>query len=90
MAGLPAPQYEYQIALPDVGDGGVDGEEALLEEDAADAAARRRAEAKAREQAALRKRSQAGIMATMLAVYYMYLPKQHLLEMQLQVVISQH
>ena len=58
LAGLPAPQYEYQIALPEVADEGAEGDEAVVEEDAADVAARKRAEAKAREQASLRKRSQ--------------------------------
>ena len=57
MSGLPAPQYEYRIAMPDVADEGADADE-VTEEDAADIAARKRAEAKAREQAALRKRSQ--------------------------------
>ena len=58
LAGLPAPQYDYQISMPDAPEGDdAEGDE-ILEEDAADATARRRAAAKAAEEAALRKRSQ--------------------------------
>ena len=57
LAGLPAPQYDYQISLPELPDTDMEVDE-LLEEDAADAAAKRRAAAKAAEEAALRKRSQ--------------------------------
>ena len=58
LAGLPAPQYEYQIAMPEVAEDGMDGDDIIMEEDAADVVAKKRAAAKAREEAALRKRSQ--------------------------------
>ncbi|KAK9814983.1 hypothetical protein WJX73_003873 [Symbiochloris irregularis] len=56
LAGLPAPQYEYQIAMPEIEDEAPTDD--VMEEDAADVAARKKAAAKAREEAALRKRSQ--------------------------------
>lgn len=56
LAGLPAPQYEYQVAMPELPDDG-EADDTPMEEDAADVAARKRAAAKAREEAALRRRS---------------------------------
>lgn len=57
LSGLPAPKNEYQIMVPE----NVFEDEPMeegIEEDAADIAERKRAEAKAREEAELRKRSQ--------------------------------
>jgi len=55
---LPAASFEYEIAVPELPDDAAgDGEG--IEEDAADAAARRKAEAVARAEAEMRLRSQA-------------------------------
>eukprot|EP00884_Botryococcus_braunii_P005744 jgi/Botrbrau1/15170/Bobra.0149s0035.1 len=57
LSGLPAPKNEYQIMVPE---NFIEDEpmEEVIEEDAADIAERKRAEAKAREEAELSKRSQ--------------------------------
>ncbi len=61
---LPAASFEYEIAVPELpDDAAADGEG--IEEDAADAAARRKAEAAARAEAEMRLRSQARL-ATLL------------------------
>ena len=60
LSSLPAPRNEYQIVVPDLpADGDAGAEDALEEEDAADAAARRAAEEAAALAAELRKRSHA-------------------------------
>lgn len=58
LAGLPKPQNEYEIRVPEAEEEGDADMAEAVEEDAADIAARRKAAQKAREEAALRKRSQ--------------------------------
>ncbi len=55
-AGLPAPQNEYSIVVPELPE--EEPEVEMSEEDAADIAARKKALVAEREAAALRKRSQ--------------------------------
>lgn len=58
LAGLPKPQNEYEIRVPEAAEEGDEDMAEPMEEDAADVAARRKAVQKAREEAELRKRSQ--------------------------------
>ena len=58
LAGLPKPQNEYEIRVPEAAEEGDEDTAEPMEEDAADVAARRKAVQKAREEAELRKRSQ--------------------------------
>ena len=58
LAGLPKPQNEYEIRVPEADEDGDEEMAEAVEEDAADVAARRKARQKAREEAELRKRSQ--------------------------------
>lgn len=60
LAGLPKPQNEYEIRVPEADEDGDEDMADAVEEDAADVAARRKAKQKAREEAELRKRSQVG------------------------------
>jgi hypothetical protein len=57
LAGLPAPENEYSVALPELPD---DEAEVSVEEDAADVKARKAREAEAARQAEERKKSQVG------------------------------
>jgi pre-mRNA-splicing factor CDC5/CEF1 len=57
LAGLPAPENEYSVALPELLDEEV---EAAVEEDAADVKARKAREAEAARQAEERKKTQVG------------------------------
>lgn len=58
LAGLPKPQNEYEIRVPEAAEEGDEDMAEPMEEDAADVAARRKAVQKAKEEAELRKRSQ--------------------------------
>ncbi|KAL3148491.1 hypothetical protein ABBQ38_013933 [Trebouxia sp. C0009 RCD-2024] len=58
LAGLPKPQNEYEIRVPEAAEEADEDTAEPMEEDAADVAARRKAAQKAREEAELRKRSQ--------------------------------
>ena len=58
LAGLPKPQNEYEIKVPEAAEEGDANMAEPMEEDAADVATRRKAVQKAREEAELRKRSQ--------------------------------
>ena len=58
LAGLPKPQNEYEIRVPEAAEEGDEDLAEPMEEDAADVAARRKAVQKAKEEAELRKRSQ--------------------------------
>ena len=58
LSGLPQPQNEYQVMVPELPEGQDVADADAMEEDAADADARRKAVQKAREEAELRKRSQ--------------------------------
>ena len=58
LAGLPKPQNEYEIRVPEAAEEGDEDTAEPVEEDAADVAARRKAVQKAREETELRKRSQ--------------------------------
>lgn len=58
LSGLPQPQNEYQVMVPELPEDQDAADADAMEEDAADADARRKAVQKAREEAELRKRSQ--------------------------------
>jgi hypothetical protein len=57
LAGLPAPENEYSVALPELPD---DEAEAAVEEDAADVKVRKAREAEAARKAEERKKTQVG------------------------------
>ena len=62
LAGLPKPQNEYEIRVPEADEDGDEEMTEAVEEDAADVAARRKARQKEREEAELRKRSQVSLL----------------------------